>query len=59
MADDSSELRAKALRDHHVDWLVKEAGVTAAQAHELIELIGMGNLPSLRREAFLLKKSLY
>ncbi|MEI9405692.1 hypothetical protein [Mesorhizobium argentiipisi] len=58
MAEDSSELRAKALRDLHVEWLVKEAGITTAQANELIELIGMGNLPSLRREAFLLKKSL-
>ncbi|UCI09982.1 hypothetical protein [Mesorhizobium sp. B1-1-8] len=43
-------------KERHVNWLVDRTGITHTQAHELIDLLGVGNLSSLVREALLLKK---
>ncbi|MDX8528937.1 hypothetical protein RFM68_31155 [Mesorhizobium sp. MSK_1335] len=43
-------------KEKHVTWLVVKTGITYTQAHELIDLLGVGNLPSLVREALLLLK---
>ncbi|MBZ9763984.1 hypothetical protein LB553_24315 [Mesorhizobium sp. CA8] len=43
-------------KQKQVNWLVDRTGITNTQAYELIDLLGVGNLPSLVREALLLKK---
>ncbi|MBZ9821367.1 hypothetical protein [Mesorhizobium sp. CA4] len=43
-------------KEKQANWLVDRTGITHTQAHELIDLLGVGNLPPLVREALLLKK---
>ncbi|MBZ9776830.1 hypothetical protein [Mesorhizobium sp. CO1-1-8] len=53
--DRASELQSA--KERHANWLVDKTGITLSQARELIELLGLASLPSLLREAVLLKKS--
>ncbi|WP_292146486.1 hypothetical protein [Mesorhizobium sp.] len=57
MADDKQERdeRLKAEKEFRVRFLVKETGITEAQARELVDMIGI-DANSLLREARLLKK---
>ncbi|BCM21197.1 hypothetical protein [Mesorhizobium sp. J8] len=57
MAEDKQERdeRLKAEKEFRVRFLVKETGITEAQARELVEMIGI-DASSLLREARLLKK---
>ncbi|MDG4896391.1 hypothetical protein P9272_22745 [Mesorhizobium sp. WSM4976] len=57
MADNKQERdeRLKAEKEFRVRFLVKETGITEAQARELVEMIGI-DANSLLREARLLKK---
>ncbi|MDX8529277.1 hypothetical protein RFM68_33130 [Mesorhizobium sp. MSK_1335] len=54
--NEEARARAKAARESYVHWLVGRTGITAIQAHELIDLLGTANLASLVREALLLLK---
>ncbi|MBZ9773625.1 hypothetical protein [Mesorhizobium sp. CO1-1-8] len=50
------EREHQAAKERHVNWLVDKTGVTHSQARELIDLLGVGNVPSLVREALMLVK---
>ncbi|MEI9425017.1 hypothetical protein O7A70_28035 [Mesorhizobium sp. Cs1299R1N1] len=58
MAEDDDERRRQlqTAKERHVDWLVRKTGITNTQGHELIDLLGVGSLSSLVREAVLLAK---
>ncbi|MEI9413137.1 hypothetical protein [Mesorhizobium salmacidum] len=47
----------RSAKEKHANWLVDKTGITHGQARELIDLLGVGSLPSLVREALLLAKS--
>ncbi|MBZ9671319.1 hypothetical protein [Mesorhizobium sp. ES1-3] len=53
---DEPKMPIQAAKEKHANWLVDKTGITLSQARELIDLIGLGSLPSLVREALLLKK---
>jgi hypothetical protein len=57
MAEDKQERdeRLKAEKEFRVRFLVKETGITEAQARDLVDMIGI-DASSLLREARLLKK---
>ncbi|MBZ9673641.1 hypothetical protein [Mesorhizobium sp. ES1-3] len=52
----SKHSELEAAKEKHVNWLVDRTGITHSQARELIDLLGLANLPSLVREAILLAK---
>ncbi|TPI20811.1 hypothetical protein FJW08_31730 [Mesorhizobium sp. B3-2-1] len=53
---DESKILIQATKEKHASWLVDKTGITLSQARELIDLLGLGSLPSLVREALLLAK---
>lgn len=57
MAEIKQELgkRAQAHKESRVQFLIRETGITEAQARELVEIVG-NNPSSLLREARLLKQ---
>ncbi|MER9217141.1 hypothetical protein NKI54_35195 [Mesorhizobium sp. M0663] len=52
MGEDNVEVER--LKDLQAQWIAKEAGITEAQARELVDMIGIDR-PSLLREARMLK----
>ncbi|WP_181174281.1 hypothetical protein [Mesorhizobium sp. B2-3-11] len=53
---DETKMLIQTAKDKHANWLVDKTGITLSQARELIDLLGVGSLPSLVREALLLAK---
>ncbi|WP_188393696.1 hypothetical protein [Mesorhizobium sp. SARCC-RB16n] len=53
---DERDCELHAAKEKHASWLVAKTGITHSQARELIDLLGVGSLSSLVREALLLTK---
>ncbi|UCI32537.1 hypothetical protein [Mesorhizobium sp. B4-1-4] len=56
MSSEGGDRELQTAKEQHVNWLVNKTGITHSQARELIDLLGIGSLPSLVREALLLLK---